>query len=147
MARTKTQMTTPSKGGKIYTQKTPVKKPLELISSLQAASKPKKFKPGTLALKEIRKYQKSTDLLLRKMTFKRVVREIIRNLDNSVELRFQAASFSVLQESTENFLVGMLEDSYRCAIHAKRVTLMPRDINLIYKIKYSTMIHAEMVSK
>merc|ERR1711917_72120 len=126
MARTKTQTKSPFKGGNHLPHKLASKKPVEITASLQAIDYQKKFKPGTLALREIRKYQKSSDLLLRKMPFKRIVRQVIRQLDNSGDIRFQQSSFSVLQEATENFLVNMLEDSYRCAIHAKRVTLLPR---------------------
>ena len=96
MARTKTQTKSPFKGGKKHVHKTATKKPVEITASLQAAGKPTKFKPGSLALREIRKYQKSSDLLLRKIPFKRIVRQEVRKLDETNEMRFQQASFSVL---------------------------------------------------
>lgn len=101
-----------------------------------------KFRPGTLALKEIRKYQKSTDLLIRRAPFQRLVRQLAPFAD---ELRFQASALVVFQEAAENFLTNLLEDAYRCALHAKRVTLMPRDIVLIYKIKYARFLTTSMI--
>lgn len=101
-----------------------------------------RFRPGALALKEIRKYQKSTDLLIRKRPFQRLVRHLA---SFSEELRFQAAALVVFQEAAENFLTSLLEDAYRCAIHAKRVTLFPRDIALVYKIKYANFLTTLMV--
>lgn len=101
-----------------------------------------KFRPGAFALKEIRKYQKTSDMLIRKRPFQRFV----RNLTSfSKELRFQAAALVIFQEAAENFLTCLLEDAYRCAVHAKRVTLLPRDIVLIYKIKYSNYLTTSMV--
>ncbi|KAI4291939.1 histone H3 [Pancytospora philotis] len=101
-----------------------------------------RFRPGALALKEIRKYQKSTDLLIRKRPFQRLVRHLVSASD---ELRFQAAALVIFQEAAENFLVSLMEDANRCAAHAKRVTLLPRDIVLIYKLKYSRFLTTSMV--
>lgn len=78
--------------------------------------------PGTVALREIRRYQKSTDLLIRKLPFQRLVREIAQ--DFKTELRFQSAAIGALQEAAEAYLVGLFEDTNLCAIHAKRVTIM-----------------------
>ncbi|KAI5147984.1 histone H3 [Enteropsectra breve] len=101
-----------------------------------------RFRPGALALKEIRKYQKSTDLLIRKRPFQRLVRSLT---NFSEELRFQSAALVIFQEATENFLTSLLEDAYRCSVHAKRVTLMPRDLVLVYKIKYSRYLNTSMI--
>jgi histone H3 len=95
--------------------------------------KPHRWHPGTKALREIRKYQKSTDLLIRKMPFQRLVREIAQ--ERSTDIRFQASSILALQEAAEAFLVTLFEDSNLCAIHAKRVTLMARDLNLVRMIQ------------
>jgi len=95
--------------------------------------KPHRFRPGTVALREIRRYQKSYDLLLRKLPFQRLVREIAQNF--KTELRFQASAIAALQEAAEAYLVGILEEANLCAIHAKRVTLMPKDIVLALKIR------------
>jgi histone H3 len=112
----------------------------QVTSSLSQAKS--KFKPGSVALREIRKYQKSSDLLIRKRPFQRLVRHLV---SFNSELRFQSAALVIFQEAAENFLTGLLEDAYRCAVHAKRVTLLPRDIILIYKIKYARYLNTVMV--
>ena len=95
--------------------------------------KPHRFRPGTVALREIRKYQKATELLIRKLPFQRLVREISQNYKS--ELRFQSQAVLALQEATEAFLVGLFEDTNLCAIHAKRVTIMPKDMQLARRIR------------
>lgn len=95
--------------------------------------KPHRYRPGTVALREIRKYQKSTDMLIRKLPFQRLVREIAT--DYKTDLRFQSSAVLALQESAENYLVGLFEDSNLCAIHAKRVTIMVKDIQLARRIR------------
>ena len=82
--------------------------------------KPHRYRPGTVALREIRKYQKSTELLIRKLPFQRLVREIAQ--DFKTDLRFQSTAIMALQEAAEAYLVGLFEDTNLCAIHAKRVT-------------------------
>ncbi|KAG0286785.1 centromeric DNA-binding histone H3-like protein cse4 [Linnemannia gamsii] len=104
-------------------------------------AKGRRYKPGSLALREIRRYQKSTDLLILKAPFARVVREISADfvsqvsLSDSVVLRWQSAALMALQEATEAFLVHLFEDANLCAIHAKRVTIMQRDIQLARRIR------------
>lgn len=95
--------------------------------------KPHRYRPGTVALREIRKYQKSTELLIRKLPFQRLVREIAH--DFNTELRFQSHAILALQEAAEAFLVGLFEDTNLCAIHAKRVTILPKDIQLARRIR------------
>ncbi|KAG1752707.1 histone-fold-containing protein [Suillus paluster] len=104
--------------------------------------KKRRYRPGTLALREIRKYQRSTDLLLRRLPFSRVVREIAMDMmtDTNYErgeagLRWQSSAIMALQEATEAFLVHLFEDANLCAIHAKRVTIMQRDIQLARRIR------------
>ena len=94
--------------------------------------KPHRYRPRTVALHEIRRYQKSTELLIRKLPFQHLVREIAQ--DFKTELRFQSAAIMALQEASEAYLVGLFEDSNLCAIHAKRVTIMPKDIQLARRI-------------
>ena len=94
---------------------------------------PHHYRPGTVALREIRRYQKSTELLIRKLPFQRLVREIAQ--DFRTDLRFQSAVVMALQEASEAYLVGLFEDSNLCAIHAKRVTIMPKDIQLARRIR------------
>ena len=95
--------------------------------------RPHRFRPGTVALREIRRYQKSTELLIRKLPFQRLVREIAQ--DFKTDLRFQSSAIAALQEASEAYLVGLFEDTNLCAIHAKRVTIMPKDIQLARRIR------------
>ena len=95
--------------------------------------KPHRFRPGTVALREIRRYQKSTELLIRKLPFQRLVREIAQEF--KTDLRFQGSAVLALQEAAEAYLVGLFEDTNLCAIHAKRVTIMPKDIQLARRIR------------
>ncbi len=95
--------------------------------------KPHRYRPGTVALREIRKYQKSTELLIRKLPFQRLVREIATVFKS--DLRFQSSAVLALQEASESYLVGLFEDTNLCAIHAKRVTIMPKDMQLARRIR------------
>ena len=95
--------------------------------------KPMRYRPGTVALREIRRYQKTTELLIRKLPFNRLVREIAQ--DFKTNLRFQAQAIGALQEAAEAYLIGLFEDTNLCAIHAKRVTIMPKDIQLARRIR------------
>lgn len=95
--------------------------------------KPHRYRPGTVALREIRKYQKSTELLIRKLPFQRLVRELAQEYRS--ELRFQSTAILALQEAAEAYLVGLFEDTNLCAIHAKRVTIMPKDMQLARRIR------------
>nr|DAD47973.1 TPA_asm: hypothetical protein HUJ06_017910 [Nelumbo nucifera] len=88
--------------------------------------KPHRYRPGTVTLREIRKYQKTTELLIRKLPFQRLVREIAH--DFKTDLCFQGHAVLALQEAAEAYLVGLFEDTNLCVIHAKRVTIMPKDI-------------------
>ena len=98
-----------------------------------ASNKKIKFRPGTLALREIRHYQKKTCLLIRKLPFYRLVREIL--MDERTDLRIQSSAVMALQEACEAYCVGLFEDSNLCAIHGKRVTIMPKDIQLARRIR------------
>ena len=95
--------------------------------------RPRRYRPGTLALREIRKFQKSTDLLIRKLPFQRLVREIATNYKSG--LRFQIQAVLALQEASEAYLVKLFEDTNLCAIHAKRVTIMAKDLTLARRIR------------
>jgi histone H3 len=148
MARTKTTARKSTGGG--------VKKPRKQIplpskSKLQTKSakktvpvsppltsggikKPHRYRPGTVALREIRRYQKSTEMLLRKKPFQLIVRHITQLLAKT-DFRYRASALEALQHSAEAYLVGVFEDSQLCAIHAKRVTIMVRDMQLARRIK------------
>lgn len=95
--------------------------------------KPHRFRPGTVALREIRRFQKSTDLLIRKIPFQRLVREIAQEF--KADLRFQGSAILALQECAEAYLVNLFEDTNLCAIHAKRVTIFPKDMRLARRIR------------
>ena len=102
--------------------------------------KPHRFRPGTVALKEIRRYQKTTELLIQKLPFQRLVREITSDSDVILsplcgKVRFQSTAIMALQEASEAYLVGLFEDTNLCAIHAKQVTIMPKDIQLARRIR------------
>lgn len=96
--------------------------------------KPHRFRPGTVALREIRRYQKSTELLIRKLPFQRLVKEIAQDY-KPLDLRWQSSAIAALQEASEAYLVGMFEDANLCAIHSKRVTIQPKDIQLTRRIR------------
>ncbi|KAI5189199.1 histone H3 [Nematocida minor] len=133
MARTK-QTARKSTGGKAPRKQLATKAARKSSApGAVAVKRPHRFKAGTVALREIRKYQKTTDLLIRKLPFQRLVREVAS--EYKADVRFQSSSILAIQESLENYLTGLFEDSNRCAIHAKRVTLMARDLHLVNKIK------------
>ena len=118
------------------------KKPVP--AALPGGEKPNKRKVPigkrkSRVLKEIAKYQLSTDLLLRKLPFSRLVREIARDtpLGGRGTLCWQGQALLALQEAAEAFLVGFFEDSQQCALHARRVTVMPKDFNLVRRIRGS----------
>ena len=95
--------------------------------------KKKKYRPGTVALKEIRRYQRSTDLLIKKLPFQRLARSLVQEYAPS--FRIKIAALSALQEGVEAYIVGLFEDTNLCAIHAKRVTIMPKDMQLAQRIR------------
>ncbi|CAL2052473.1 unnamed protein product [Caenorhabditis brenneri] len=104
-----------------------------LRNSNRGIQKPLRYRPGTVALREIRRYQKSTELLIRTLPFQRLVRGIAQ--DFKLALRFQWSALYALQEAAEAHLVGLFEDTNLCAIHAKRVTIMPKDMQLARRIR------------
>merc|ERR1712107_396183 len=99
----------------------------------EVIKKPHRFKPGAVALREIRRYQQSTKLLIRKLPFQRLVREISQ--DYALGIRFQTSAVLALQEAVEAYLVGLFEDTHLCALHARRVTIMSRDLQLARRIR------------
>ena len=108
--------------------------------------KKQRFRPGTVALREIKRYQKSTDMLLPRAPFQRLVRHICSGIDN--DLRFQAQALLALQESTEAYLTGLFEDANLCAIHANRVTVMMKDMQLSRRIRgENNLDHRDLMPK
>ena len=154
MARTK-QTARKSTGGKAPRTQLPTKSTGKNLAAKavkgrrrrivpSGVKKPHRYRPGTVALREIRRYQKSVELLIRKAPFLRLAREVMqdktvnRTIDDSksktVE-RVTGASALAMQEASEAYLVGVFEDTNLCAIHAKRVTIMPKDIQLARRIR------------
>ncbi len=127
MARTK-QTPKKSTGGKVVVS--PRKKPALDDSKIK---KPHRFRPGTVALREIKRYQKSTKLLIQKLPFRRLVREIAHAHDQ--DWRFRAEAVVALQEAAESYLVELFEDTNLCCLHAKRVTIMGKDMQLARRIR------------
>ncbi|KAK5640929.1 hypothetical protein RI129_009476 [Pyrocoelia pectoralis] len=121
MARTK-QTARKSTGGKAPRKQLATKAARKSAPATGGVKKPHRYRPGTVALREIRRYQKSTELLIRKLPFQRLVREI-------------AQDFKTDLQASEAYLVGLFEDTNLCAIHAKRVTIMPKDIQLARRIR------------
>ena len=132
MARTK-QTARRSSGGKAPRKQLVQKAARKSTPATPGEKKQHRYRPGTVALREIRRYQKSTDLLLRKLPFQRLVREVAA--DFRADLKFASGAIQALQEATEAHLVGIFEDTNLCAIHAKRVTIMPRDMQLAKRIR------------
>jgi histone H3/H4 len=95
----------------------------------------KRYRPPSIALKEIRKYQGSTALLIPKKPFQALVREITYTVTGTPDLRYQGLALTALHEASEYFLVGLFEDSYLLSLHARRVTLMDRDMQLALRIR------------
>lgn len=111
------------------------------MSTRTAPRVKKRYRPGAKVLKEIREYQRSTSLLLRKLPFARLVREIsLEFVGPDYGLRWQSNAILALQEALESFLVHLLEDTNLCAIHAKRVTIMQKDIQLARRIRGQSWI-------
>jgi histone H3 len=132
MARTK-QTAKKSTGGKAPRKQLASKAARKSTPASGQVKKTHRFRPGTVALREIRRYQKSTDLLIRRLPFQRLVREVAQDFKS--DLRFQSSAVMALQEAAEAYMVGLFEDTNLCAIHAKRVTIMPKDIQLARRIR------------
>jgi histone H3/H4 len=123
-----------------------------LLQAFQSNVAKRRYRPGTVALREIRQYQKTTNLLIRKLPFARLVVDVkvqVKEVANDITglwigtdpLRWQSHAILALQEATEAFMIHLFEDAYKvlirnlCAIHAKRVTIMQKDIQLARRIR------------
>ncbi len=131
MARVK-QNARRSSGGKAPRKQLATKAARKSALSFGGVKTPHRYRPGTVALREIRRYQKSTNLLIRKAPFQRLVKEIAQEFKS--DLRFQSTAVLALQEAAEGYHVG-LWNTNACAIHAKRVTIMPKDMQLARRIR------------
>ena len=137
MARTKTAAGKQSIASQAK-KKMPVKKtekPIKKAAPAEGGMKKKfRVKAGTNALREIRRYQKRIDNLLPRAPFQRLVREITSDVGGH-DLRFQSQALVALQEATEAYVVGLFEDTNLCCIHAKRVTVQQKDMQLARRIR------------
>ena len=120
MARTK-QTARKSYGGKAPRKHFVTKAGKRNAPSAAGIRKPHRYRPGTVALQEIRRYQKTTDFLIRRAPFSRLCREILQEM--KIDARLQSTAVLALQEACESYIIGLFEDSNLCAIHAKRVTI------------------------
>ena len=105
------------------------------VSGAPRVARPHRYRPGTVALREIRKYQKSTELLLPKLPFSRLVREIAQQYSTNNDARFSRQAIEALQCSAEDRLVTMFEDCNLAAIHAKRVTILKKDLVFVRRLR------------
>ena len=133
MARTKTTARKSQVGVKRPRKNLGSKKPRKNTPRMGGIKKPHRFRPGTVAIRQIRKLQRSTHLLLRKLPFQRLVKNYAHNY--MPNCRFQKTALYALQEATESYLVGLFEDTNLSAIHAKRVTIMVKDMKLARRIR------------
>ncbi|GAA5826187.1 hypothetical protein JCM5353_003839 [Sporobolomyces roseus] len=142
------------------------KTPRASVGSKKTTGKPRKphrYRPGTVALREIRRYQKSTELLMRKLPFQRLVREIAESqvIGKDGKWRWQRAALQCLQEAAEHYLVDLFAGKFKipkssfrfklirfsffflskrvdtnlCAIHAQRVTIQDKDMKLALRLR------------
>ncbi|KAG2624704.1 histone H3.3-like [Panicum virgatum] len=132
MSRTK-QTARKSTGGKAPRKQLATKALRKSAPTTGGVKKAHRYRPGIVALREICKYQKSTNLLIRKLPSQRLVREIAQDFET--DMCFQSHAVVAQQEAAEAYLVGLFEDTNLCAIHAKRVTIMPKDIQLARRIR------------
>ena len=125
--------------GKLSRKKLPSKAARKKMAP-GGVKKPHRYRPGTVALREIRRYQKSTELLMKKAPFQRLAREILQDegknkgAANKAE-RYQSMAVLALQEAAEAYFVGLFEDTNIAAIHANRVTIRPKDVWLARRIR------------
>jgi histone H3 len=132
MARCK-QTACYSSGGKAPPHHLATKAAQKQARHTGCVKKPHRYRPGTIVIHKIRKYQKNTDLLIRKAPFQRLVKEIATDLKSDLEM--QSTALLALQEALEAYLVHLFEDSNECAIHAKRVMIIPKNIQLVQCIR------------
>lgn len=138
MARTK-QSAKKTTGGKAPRKQLAAKSARKTTGGVPGSNekRPKtvRHRSGALVLKEIRRYRRSTECLIRRLPFQRHCRAIVRESNNTADIRFQGPALAAIQEAVESYLVGLFEDALLCAIHARRCTVMPRDILLTIKLR------------
>lgn len=102
-------------------------------ASSNGAKRQHRWRPGTVALREVRKYQNSTSMLIQRAPFRRLVREIVTTFKDTI--RMSSSALEAIQEATESYVVNVLGDANLCTIHAKRVTLFPKDLQLAMRLR------------
>lgn len=117
------------------------KRPVKGSGTPPTTRAPHRFRPGTVALREIRRYQKSTELVVPKLPFQRLVRQLALEIAGEQGIRFQSSALLALQEAAESYLTALFEDVNLAAIHARRVTIMPRDMQLAVRIRDKSESH------
>eukprot|EP01098_Paradermamoeba_levis_P013802 TRINITY_DN638_c0_g2_i1.p1 TRINITY_DN638_c0_g2~~TRINITY_DN638_c0_g2_i1.p1 ORF type:complete len:137 (+),score=15.93 TRINITY_DN638_c0_g2_i1:140-550(+) len=132
MARTK-QTARLSTGGKVPRKQVAYKAARKSAPSTGFVKKPHRYRPGTVALREIRKEQRSAERILPNRPFERIVREIAQ--DFRTDLRWEKAAVIAIQEAAEHYLIGLFDDSNLVAIHTKRCSVMPKDILLARRLR------------
>ncbi|XP_053681740.1 histone H3.1-like [Sabethes cyaneus] len=132
MARTK-QTARKVTEGKTSPKQLATKAARKSVPATEGVKKRRRYRPKAAALRKIRRYQKSIELLISKLPFQRLVREIAE--DFRTDFRFQRSAVMALQVACEAYLVDLLENTSLCVIHAKRVTIMPKDIQLARRIR------------
>lgn len=99
----------------------------------------RRYKPGTVALREVRRYQRGTDLLIRRLPYQRFVRSVAdthaSGTNNAEGLRFQGAAIDLLQEASENYLISCLIDAKKLSAHANRIGVNKRDIAMVLEVR------------
>ena len=132
----KTKTAAKAKGSKKLPAKGSKSKAIKKSAPAKGGMKEKRklrWRPGTVALREVKRYQKTVANLLPRAPFQRLVRNIVSDMDH--QLRFQSTALAALQEASEAYLVGVFEDTNLCAIHANRVTVMKKDMDLARRIR------------
>uniref|UniRef100_A0A915PYN6 Histone H2A/H2B/H3 domain-containing protein n=1 Tax=Setaria digitata TaxID=48799 RepID=A0A915PYN6_9BILA len=108
----------------------------EVADESTSVIKKRRYKPGMRALQEIRRLQRTVNLLMPRAPFQRLVREIAMNMsEKNMDLRFQSLAISALQEAAEVYLTCLFEDTNLAAIHAKRVTIFPKDVQFVRRLR------------
>ena len=108
-------------------------KPKAAAVPLLGVKKPYRHKAGTVAKREVKRYQKSTNLLIPKASFARLVREVTESIKKG--MRFTASALESVQTASEEYIVKLLNDANLCASHGKRITIMEKDILLARRIR------------
>ena len=132
MARTK-QTARKSTGGKAPRCQLATKAARRYRHPIGGVKRPMRYRPGTVALRQIRRYQKSTEMLIPKLAFQRLVKEVMQQINE--ELRIQSTALAAMQEAAEAYLVEYFEDAQHSSIFAGRTTVMQRDFLHVMRMR------------